>query len=96
MFGPTTWICLPGNGWKERSPWMSQSSARWLGGDPPTSLLLEWTKVHGEDPGQAHISPKAPSGPLSLAASAVTLCLAHSRHRTVAPLESKNKQMAAS
>lgn len=47
-------------------------------------------------PGQAHISPEAPSGPLSLAASAVTLCLAHSRHRMVAPLESKNKQMAAS
>lgn len=41
--------------------------ARWLGGDPPTALLLEWTKVHspGEDPCQAHFSPEAFSGPLS-------------------------------
>lgn len=67
MFVPATWICLPGNGWKEQSPWMSRSSARWLGGDPPTALLLEWTKVgsHGEDPCQAQLSPEALSGPLS-------------------------------
>lgn len=40
MFGPATWICLPGNGWKEQSPWMSQSS--WPDGWEGTHPLLSY------------------------------------------------------
>lgn len=41
MFGPTTWICLPGNGWKEQSPWMSLRAQPdgWEGIHP---LLSHW------------------------------------------------------
>lgn len=97
MFGPATWICLPGNGWKEQRPWMSQLSQ--MAGRGPTYYPLtgmdkgwfSWRRpLLGSD------QPRGTLGASVMAASAAVLFLAHSRHRTVTPLESKDKQMAVS
>lgn len=94
MFGPATWICLPGNGWEEQSPWMSPSLARWLGGGPIHCPLT------GMDKGSSSVE-KTPARLRSAPRHSLGLC--HWLPPLKSPsqqawdsrtLESKDKQMA--